>query len=65
MTVQEVPKEGWGWPGLAKKSHYFVDGMSLCRRWLYMGMLEAETHKRSPDDCMPCRRKLDKRKGAA
>lgn len=26
----EKKRKGWGWPGLAKKAHYFVDSMSLC-----------------------------------
>lgn len=25
--------EGWGKPAKALKMHYFVDGMSLCRKW--------------------------------
>ncbi|MDH1340142.1 hypothetical protein N5O83_04740 [Ectopseudomonas oleovorans] len=31
------PKEGWGKPYLARKAHYFINGQSICNRWLYTG----------------------------
>lgn len=52
-------KEGWGFPGNSRKAHYFVDYMSLCRKWLFKGSLEVDTGKTSPDDCAICRKKLE------
>lgn len=57
MTKSE---KGWGWPALARKAHYFVDGRSLCRAWFYLGRLENNKHK-SPDNCKACMKKLDKK----
>lgn len=55
-------KEGWGFPGRSKKAHYFVDSMSLCRKWgFYYGSLE-QGNDDSPDNCAACRRELAKRK---
>ncbi len=55
-------REGWGWPTLAKKAHYFRNGHSLCGRWGGLRLdLQEETYA-LPDDCAPCRRKLDKEK---
>lgn len=58
--------EGWGWPLLSRKAHYFAeDGSlgktSLCRKWLYGGVLE-QGDDDSPDNCTECRRRLEKRK---
>ena len=50
--------EGWGWPLLIRKAHYFRDGTSLCRKWMYMGKLENDV-KKSPDDCKQCQRKRE------
>jgi hypothetical protein len=50
---------GWGWPGLSKKSHYFIEGRSLCGKWIFMGALTTVDFK-SPDDCADCRRRLTK-----
>ena len=61
-TIPPDRTEGWGFPGLARKAHYFVDSMSLCRRWgLYQGLLSADDGRPSPDDCVECRRELAKR----
>lgn len=55
-------KEGWGFPGTSKKAHYFVDSMSLCRKWgFYYGSLE-QGNDDSPDNCAACIRELAKRK---
>jgi hypothetical protein len=53
---------GWGWPGAAKKAHYFADGgiISLCRRWMYRGPLTVNQEGASPDDCVACTRELAK-----
>lgn len=52
-------KEGWGWPLNSKKAHYFQDARALCGKWLYTGRLELGNNA-SLDNCMACRRKLDK-----
>jgi hypothetical protein len=60
-------RDGWAWPGLANKAHYFVGATSLCRRWMFSGDRLAEqamTDKPGPDDCTPCwkaaKKRLDK-----
>ena len=54
-------KQGWGWPLNSRKAHYFVEHTALCGKWLFFGSLE-DSEKASPDDCVVCRRKLDKMK---
>lgn len=48
---------GWGFPVNARKAHYFVDGRSLCLKWLFFGHLD-ENQKTGanpgPDDCVTC-----------
>jgi len=57
-------KEGWALPGLSRKSHYFVEGRSLCGRWAYFGDCYPDIERRrSPLDCVVCVRKLDRRQG--
>lgn len=51
--------EGWGWPLLSKKAHYFINGLALCRRWAYAGPLEHGKDD-SPDNCAACRKILSK-----
>jgi hypothetical protein len=46
-------KQGWGIPSQSKKAHYFVNGMSLCRSWMFTGALDDSNHK-SPDNCKKC-----------
>jgi hypothetical protein len=54
-------KNGWGWPQLSKKAHYFVDGRSLCSRWLFFGEVDdVKADSKGPDDCAACRKKYDK-----
>jgi hypothetical protein len=51
-------KKGWGWPGLSKKAHYFVDGRALCGKWLFFGPIEDVTSTaKGPDDCAACHKK--------
>lgn len=52
--------EGWKWLYETNKNHYFVDGKSLCKRWLTMGV----TFNRFEDqeDCKSCQKNLEKRK---
>jgi len=55
--------EGWWFPGLARKAHYFRDGRSLCGSWGTFGRPTLEPDDReSVDDCVQCRRKRDKEK---
>ena len=57
----KVTREGWGWPAMAAKPHYF-DGMeSLCGRWWFTGELTPATGETRASDCAPCSRKLAKR----
>ena len=51
-------KSGWGFPGRAKKAHYFIGMRSLCRKWMYGGALEPDNGP-SPDDCKECRKALE------
>ena len=65
MGESEAIREGWGFTARSNKAHYFVETMALCRKWgFYMGPLEPDAG-RSPDDCVQCRRLLDKRLRAA
>ncbi len=54
--------EGWGFPAKSRKAHYFVDGISLCGKWMFFGELE-QGNDNSPDNCATCKKKLLKRKG--
>jgi len=60
MTMPVTTIEGWGWPGLSRKAHYFVNSISLCCHWAYTGPLE-QGKDNSPDNCAACRKKLEKR----
>jgi hypothetical protein len=56
------PKEGWGFPGLARKAHYFVEDKTLCGKWAYTGSLDGSSPEvKGPDDCAACRRLFDAR----
>jgi hypothetical protein len=54
-----MSKEGWAYLLNAKNEHYFVDGRSLCRKWLGLG-LDYDRTMGQPE-CKACRRALDKR----
>jgi len=57
---KEMKKEGWGWPALSKKAHYFAHSLtSLCGHWLFGGSLE-QGNDGSLDNCAACKRKLKK-----
>lgn len=57
-------KEGWGFPGNARKAHYFVGGKSLCGKWMFLGSNLEPAGEGSCDDCVSCTRKLVKRLAA-
>lgn len=61
MTDKRYPAEGWGFPALAKKAHYFQEGSatSICGGWMYTGPREPDEFE-SSDDCKTCRKKLAK-----
>lgn len=50
--------KGWGFPGLAKKAHYFEDdnSTSLCGKWWYMGTRHDDDHDHKMN-CTTCMRK--------
>lgn len=52
MTTQD---KGWGFPALARKAHYFVGSMSLCRHWWFIGQVDDTNHD-SIDNCATCKR---------
>lgn len=60
-----ITDQGWAFPGTSRKAHYFrADKLALCRKWASMRMppeaFEHDTGSPSNDDCVACRRKLDK-----
>ena len=58
--------EGWTWLLNARKWHYFVEGRSLCGRYLLLASGEFQRgDDDSPDNCAACKRQLAKRKEAA
>jgi len=62
--AEKEQKEGWGFPNNSRKAHYFVDSMSLCRRYgFYYGDLELGNNN-SPDNCSVCAKLLAKREEA-
>lgn len=54
-------KEGWGFPSLSQKAHYFTGGRSLYGKWMFFGELE-EGNDESSDNCTACKKALTKRK---
>lgn len=56
-------EEGWAWPVAARKAHYFVNGRSLCDRWLFWGSNLGAAGEDSLDDCKVCTKRLTKRLG--
>jgi len=60
----EKNKEGWTWLTNSTKWHYFVEGRSLCGKFMLLSIPELEQgNDGSLDNCMACRKKLEKRKG--
>lgn len=51
--------EGWGFIYNSKKWHYYVNGYSLCGRWMVIvGQKFEQGNDTSPDNCKACRKKL-------
>ncbi len=67
-TYSPKSMEGWGWPLLARKVHYFRGAKALCRRWMFGGALSSEDRGNftapGPDDCVVCFRKREKERAA-
>jgi len=54
-------KEGWTWLINSRKWHYFVNGRSLCGKFMLFSIPKLEQgNNNSPDNCMACRKKLEK-----
>ena len=63
---QKVTKttEGWTWLLNADKFHYFVDGRSLCSKYMLLGAFDQCDPRTDADKCAACRKKLSRtRKG--
>lgn len=57
VVADGEPAEGWGRPGNAKRTHYFVGAKSMCRSWTYTGALTGELASGgSPPACATCSR---------
>ena len=54
-----MSKEGWAWLHNSNREHYFVEGRSLCRKWLCLCSDFATTL--GQPECKACRKALDKR----
>lgn len=64
MTSRFDPvTEGWKDLINSTKWHYFVDGRSLCRRWMTMSSMGLMKHKGllQANDCKACYKALIKR----
>ncbi len=62
MVTDVKDREGWRFPAGSRKTHYFVDSTSLCRRWgFYYGPLE-QGKDESPDNCSTCVKELSKKR---
>lgn len=61
--MKKENNEGWTWLSNSRKWHYFVDGRSLCKKFMLFSTSGLEQGKDdSPDNCMACRKALEKRK---
>ena len=54
-----------GWKLLINnpKAHYFIDGRSLCGRWMNLGKDFEDFGHHSPDNCKACMKKRDAMEG--
>lgn len=59
-----ISKRGWKVLINSPKAHYFIEGQSLCRRWMNLGSdgFEDFNHD-SPDNCKNCEKKRAKLTG--
>jgi len=63
QTEETLQSEGWNWIYNSPKWHYFVDGVSLCKRWMLFSIPKnlEQGNNNSPDNCKTCRKALLKR----
>jgi hypothetical protein len=53
--------KGWKWVYGSPKFHYFIEGQSLCRRWLVLSDRDLELgNNNSPDNCIACKKVINK-----
>lgn len=54
----------WKWPASAQKAHVFIDGRSLCGKWMVLSDANSdavsETDTLGRDDCSPCFKKAQR-----
>lgn len=57
MSIEDIKKQGWSKPFLAKKYHYFKrgEGTSVCGKWLFVGEREDDMHEHG-ENCAKCKR---------
>lgn len=63
MTEErKTVKTGWVFAANFTKAHYIKDGMSLCKRWMFLGKIyeDEQSDKQLKDDCKSCWRLLEK-----
>lgn len=57
-------ENGWNWLSNTPKWHYFVEGRSLCGKWLGLGLGKTcdddPKTDDSPDNCTACHKKVTK-----
>lgn len=66
--METVKDSGWAWPLNARKAHFFVDGRSLCGRWLFFGKVHGGRglqEANGSDDCKGCLTKVVARNAKA
>ena len=54
--MKESYKEGWGLPNMSRKWHYFINTLSLCRKYGFYGGYLEQGNNESPDNCLACRK---------
>jgi hypothetical protein len=54
-----VDDKGWAFATNGKKSHYFIDGISLCQKYEFYGWVTDNNHKHK-DNCKICKERLEK-----
>ena len=54
-------EQGWGFPYLAKKGHYFTENSmtSLCGKWIFTGA-RVDCFHDDEENCLTCMRKRGK-----
>jgi hypothetical protein len=69
-NMEHMLIEGWKQLLNARKAHYFVDGRSLCNRWMFLGTVtsyDSQTLGEAPQhsDCKGCWRAVKVRNKSA